>query len=71
MIRETRPWEHTTGPRSDAGKAAAAQNALKVGLHTEDMRELRRLLRLQAAFTRMMVDCHGAGAALKSFDDTA
>lgn len=27
MIRQTRPWEHSTGPRTKEGKAISSQNA--------------------------------------------
>ena len=27
VIRQTRPWEHSTGPQSEAGKAVSARNA--------------------------------------------
>lgn len=49
-IRKTRPWEKTTGPKSAEGKAAVSQNALKTGMHTGDMRELRRLLAAHRRF---------------------
>lgn len=53
-IRKTKPWEQSTGPRTDAGKAACAQNAVKHGLETEEMLTLRRLLRAQRAFLRQI-----------------
>lgn len=28
LIRNWRPWEHSTGPRTEAGKAVASQNVL-------------------------------------------
>jgi hypothetical protein len=31
-IKRWKPWEKSTGPRTDAGKAEAAQNAMKHGL---------------------------------------
>ena len=30
-IQETRPWEHSTGPRSEEGKRTTSGNALKLG----------------------------------------
>lgn len=27
IIRRTKPWEHATGPQSEAGKAVSARNA--------------------------------------------
>jgi len=49
LIRKTRPWEKTTGPRTPAGKAAAARNARKHGLRSAEVAELRRVLRAHAA----------------------
>ena len=46
-IRCWRPWEHSTGPKSDEGKAAVARNADK-GCTRQLLRELRRALRDQA-----------------------
>lgn len=38
------PWTRSTGPRSEAGKAASATNALRHGLRSRILREeLRRL----------------------------
>lgn len=46
---DNRPWQHATGPRTTAGKAASSQNALKSGLHTATLRKLKRLLRQLSA----------------------
>ena len=49
-IKRWRPWEQSTGPRTDAGKAAAAANGAKAWLHSgarATLRELRRVLREQ------------------------
>jgi hypothetical protein len=27
IIRQTKPWEHSTGPRTEAGKARSSRNA--------------------------------------------
>lgn len=44
LIRLHRPWEHSTGPRTSAGKAASSRNADQ-GLGWSEIRALRRLLR--------------------------
>jgi hypothetical protein len=44
QIRLSRPWERSTGPRSEAGKARSSRNAYKGGTRRE-LRELRRSLR--------------------------
>src|SRR6185503_20828853 len=50
--RETQPWRHATGPRSEAGKARSAMNGMKHGYrsraHIFEMRRARYLLRLTA-----------------------
>ena len=45
-IRQWRPWEHSTGPKSEEGKARASRNAYKGGTRAR-LRELGRLLREQ------------------------
>jgi hypothetical protein len=44
LIHQQRPWQHSTGPRSATGKAIVAQNALKHGLRSKEMRELQSQL---------------------------
>lgn len=41
LIRNWRPWESSTGPRSDEGKARTARNAYKGG-HEVRLRELKK-----------------------------
>ena len=43
LIRQWKPWEKSTGPRTPDGKAKAARNAWKGG-HWRELRELRRAL---------------------------
>lgn len=52
--RKQKPWTRSTGPRTAEGKAAASQNAFKHGFESADIRELKRVLRLQRAFLK---DC--------------
>lgn len=35
LIRQTRPWEHSTGPTSDAGKVISSRNAYAGDFHHE------------------------------------
>ncbi|MBI2783955.1 MAG: hypothetical protein HYX64_07760 [Gammaproteobacteria bacterium] len=46
--QEWRPWEQSTGPRSEAGKAVASRNGWKGG-ERPMLRELARILREQAS----------------------
>lgn len=46
LIRRWRPWEQSTGPRTDEGKAKASANAYKGGKRPM-FRELARVLREQ------------------------
>jgi hypothetical protein len=45
-IQQWRPWEHSTGPKSEEGKARVSRNAYKGGTRSI-LRELARLLREQ------------------------
>lgn len=45
--RAAKPSQYSTGPKTGAGKATSSANALKHGLRSETVKELKRLLRLQ------------------------
>ena len=50
LIRTWQPWEQSTGPRTDEGKARTARNGYKGGvwgIDREMLRELRRSLKAQ------------------------
>jgi hypothetical protein len=46
LIMTWRPWERSTGPRTEEGKATVARYAWKGG-HRQELRELSRTLRQQ------------------------
>ena len=46
LIRHWRPWEQSTGPKTEAGKARAAMRGFKGGVRPL-LRELARALREQ------------------------
>ena len=60
-IRRWSPWEQSTGPRTEQGKAAASRNGWKGG-HREMLRELARALKVQrdALFIRITSSKLGA-----------
>lgn len=53
-IRRWRPWTRSTGPRTAAGKARAAQNAYKHGQRSRAHQSLAAALRGQRLFVREM-----------------
>ena len=61
LIRTWRPWERSTGPRTQSGKAAASRNAETVGpwkAERDNLRdfkdEVRDLLRQQRELMRRL-----------------
>ncbi len=65
-IRRWRPWEQSTGPQSDDGRASASRNADKGGR--------REALRAEVRELRAMMAVHGealeAALAMISVDST-
>jgi len=60
LIRQWRPWEKATGPRTEAGKAKASQNAYKGGTWrllrdlAADLREQKDMIpEVEARFMKM------------------
>ena len=43
MIRQWKPWEHSTGPRTPSGKDRSSKNAINGGSRPQ-IRKLRALL---------------------------
>ena len=53
--RQNRPWEHTTGPKTQKGKDAVKLNALKHGLRNANMRQFTSLLFRQRCFVNDLI----------------
>ena len=47
-IRNWMPWNHSTGPKTAAGKEACKMNAQKHGAYSARTKLIRRLLKEQA-----------------------
>lgn len=54
--RKQEPWRKSSGPKTESGKAAISQNALKHGLRSAEFRELCALLRAHAALTKAVAE---------------
>jgi len=52
-IRQQKPWEKSTGPKSAKGKAASSQNALKHGLYGADAETIKALLKSNREFVKL------------------
>ena len=61
-IRQTRPWDKSTGPRSHAGKARTRLNAVKHGYRSADMDLIRALLRSNKQFLALWAQIQVAEA---------
>ena len=48
MIKNWRPWERSTGPKTEEGKEACKMNACKSGAYSRKIKVLRELLKKQA-----------------------
>mgnify|MGYP000964057840 CR=1 FL=1 len=54
QIRQWKPWEKSTGPRTAKGKAASSTNARKHGMRSRDaLEELRQLRSLINAWKEL------------------
>ena len=55
QIKQWRPWDKSTGPRSEEGKGKVAQNAYKGG-YWDTMRDLTRTLKEQKQLINSFLD---------------
>ncbi len=56
MIRKHRPWEKSSGPKTDQGKARAKMNAFKHGMRDYQSRRLREGLKHQQEFVKIALE---------------
>lgn len=47
MIKAWKPWEKSTGPKTEAGKAVSSKNAEKHGMYNEKTKQLLAILKDQ------------------------
>lgn len=55
LIRRWRPWERSTGPRTEEGKQAVSRNAWKGG-QREKLRELSRAVNAELGRMRQLAN---------------
>ena len=55
-IRQWKPWEKSTGPRTEAGKAASSQNALAHGERSAEAVEARKQFNDVMRSSRAIID---------------
>lgn len=53
-MRENRPWEKSTGPKTDAGKDAAKYNAFKHGARCAALAALLKTLKAQEKWLKSL-----------------
>ena len=54
-LKQTRPWEKSTGPRTAKGRKASSKNAMKHGLRSREMADLKRQVDAVLFFNREFV----------------
>ena len=55
LIRQWRPWEQSTGPRTPEGKARVSRNAWKGG-HRAELRELSKMVNEHVRMARELAN---------------
>ncbi len=52
---KTKPWKHSTGPKTRRGKDKVKNNAIKHGVRSSEGIRFRKLLREQREFVRSVI----------------
>lgn len=58
LCRRHKPWAKSTGPKTEAGKAAVSQNARRQGFRSADFAYICAVLRAQRLFVKEIVTAH-------------
>ncbi len=51
--RKAKPWKHNTGPKTEEGKVAVRNNALKHGMDSRQMKEIDKMLSAYKALLKL------------------
>lgn len=46
-VKNWKPWQESTGPKTEGGKAVSCQNALKHGVYSKNFKALNKSLKKQ------------------------
>lgn len=63
LIRRWAPWERSTGPKSEEGKARSARNADKpnsMGRQLTELKQLVRAIKTESKMVRLLMQATGA-----------
>ena len=55
IINKSKPWNKSTGPKSDEGKNKVSQNAYKHGMRSRDYDEICQILEWQKALVKSVL----------------
>jgi hypothetical protein len=74
-IKALKPWLKSTGPKTKSGKKRSSRNALKHGGRSAPVRQIRKALRLNREFLKLvaqgLLDLDGAlGGAQTNYNKT-
>ena len=59
-VISSKPWKKSTGPRTERGKKISSMNAYKHGYYSQEMRDIRALLRVMDARLQLLIQMRKA-----------